>query len=59
MQHGPTLLSAGVDFYITLWDVASGEPMRKLREHRDFVTSLLYLDRSAMFASAARQLVWM
>ena len=45
--------SAGVDFYITLWDVASGEPMRKLREHRDFVTSLLYLDRSAMFASAS------
>jgi WD40 repeat protein len=52
-QHAATLLSAGVDFVITLWDVVAGEPMFRLREHRDFVTAIVYLERTAMFASAS------
>ena len=53
IQHGPTLLSAGVDFVLTLWDVETGEPFRRLREHRDFVTAIIYIEHSSSFASAS------
>lgn len=50
-----TLVSGSDDQSVILWDVASGKPIKILREHADWVQAIAATDDGTMFASGSQE----
>ncbi len=51
-SHGSTILSAGRDRIPRLWDVESGDELRRFEGHEDAVSALLVADARSFFSAS-------